>query len=112
VPSGWLSIRVLVPTRGGLSFRPFVPDPYRTRLPPRVRVEARAFGVPLGVLELASRDDGTAIVESIALKYRWGGSAIATRLVREADSLSARAPGQHLEPTRMPGDRRSPRPGH
>jgi hypothetical protein len=97
MPADWISIRVLVPTRGGLSFRPFVPDPHRTRLPPRVRFEASALGMPLGVLELTSRDDGTAIVESIALRYRWGGSTIAGRLLHEADSLSSRAPGQRLE---------------
>ena len=108
MPTNWLKVRVLAPARGGLSFRPFVQDPRRTRLAPRMRFEARAFGVPLGVLELVSKD-GTAVVESIALRYRWGGAAIAGRLMHEAGRLSSRAPGQQLVPARIPGSPRVPR---
>jgi hypothetical protein len=81
-------VRLLVPTAGGLSARPFVPDRSdRGRFPPQIRLEATLLGLPVGRLDMIG-DHGVGRIVHLSVRRSWPREAAASRLLDEVEGVA------------------------
>jgi hypothetical protein len=84
----FLRVKLLVPTMGGLSARPFVPDTTdRSRFPPRIRLEATLLGARVGALDM-STENGDGHIRQLSVSGVWPRGAVATRLLQETERVA------------------------
>ncbi len=101
-----LRVKVLVPTAGGLSVHPFVPDTTdRGRFPPRIWLEASLLGTPLGALELSGKD-GVGRILDLRVRRAWPRASVAARLLQETERVARIATWSLLEWELPPGETR------
>jgi hypothetical protein len=93
----WIRVKLLVPTAGGLSSRPFVRDTTdRARFPPRIRLEATLLGASLGVLEMTS-GEGVGRIRHLRVGRLLPGEVVAGRLLSETERVAPLASWKRLE---------------
>jgi hypothetical protein len=97
VLSRCLRVKLLVPSAGGLSSRPFVPDTTdRGRFPPRIRLTASLLGISLGTLELSGKD-GIGRILNLSVRSEWPRTSVAARLLEETERVARIATWSLLE---------------
>jgi hypothetical protein len=104
VLSRCLRVKLLVPSAGGLSSRPFAPDTTdRGRFPPRIRLKASLLGISLGTLEVSGKN-GVGRILDLSVPVSWPRTSVAARLLEETERVARIATWSLLQWELPPGE--------